>query len=110
MTHTAACHTRNPAYRHKRNTPAPISSAAEIDTVKAITSFHRLSASPCRPLSGVEATAHLAAQPARPEPALLAHAVAIGGQRAARALKPAAAPVQLASHAHHLPSRLVSLP
>ena len=39
--HTAACHIRSPAYRHKTNTAAPISSAAEIDTVKAITSFHR---------------------------------------------------------------------
>ena len=48
MTHTAACHTRSPAYRHKRNTPAPISSAAEIDTVKAITSFHRSSRKPHR--------------------------------------------------------------
>src|SRR6266516_1891708 len=110
MMHTAACHTRSPEYRQRTNTPAPISSAAEIDTVKAITSFHRLSVGRYRPLSGVEATAHLAAQPARPEPALLAHAVAIGGQRAAGALDPAAAPVQLASHAHHLPSRLVSLP
>src|SRR6266516_3480019 len=110
MTHTAACHIRSPAYRHKRNTPAPMSNAAEIDTVKAITSSHRLSTGRYRPLSGIEATAHLAAQPARPEPALLAHAVPIGGQRAARALKPAAAPVQLASHAHHLPSPLVKLP
>jgi hypothetical protein len=40
--HTAACHTRSPAYRHKTNTAAPISSAAESVTVKAITSFHRL--------------------------------------------------------------------
>ena len=43
MMHTAACHARSPAYRHKTNTAAPISSAAEIDTVKAITSFHRSS-------------------------------------------------------------------
>jgi hypothetical protein len=48
MTHTAACHTRSPAYRHKRNTPAPISSAAEIDTVKAITSFQRSLRTPHR--------------------------------------------------------------
>jgi len=61
MMHTAACHTRSAAYRHKRNTPAPISSAAEIDTVKAITSLHRISGDRYRPLSGVEATAHLAA-------------------------------------------------
>jgi hypothetical protein len=35
MMHTAACHIRMPAYRHKTNTPAPISSAAEMLTVKA---------------------------------------------------------------------------
>src|SRR5580658_9730457 len=35
MMHTAACHICMPAYRHKTNTPAPISSAAEMLTVKA---------------------------------------------------------------------------
>jgi hypothetical protein len=35
MMHTAACHIRMPAYWHKTNTPAPISSAAEMLTVKA---------------------------------------------------------------------------
>jgi hypothetical protein len=35
MTHTAACHIRNPAYRHKMNTTAPSISAAEMVTVKA---------------------------------------------------------------------------
>ena len=35
MMHTVACHIRKPAYRHKMNTPAPISSAAESVTVKA---------------------------------------------------------------------------
>src|SRR5260370_9695212 len=40
MMHTAACNIRNPAYRHKTYTPAPISSAAENVTVKAITSLH----------------------------------------------------------------------
>ena len=37
--HTAACNIFSPAYRHKRNTPAPSISAAEIVTVNAITSF-----------------------------------------------------------------------
>jgi hypothetical protein len=109
MTHTAACNIRNPAYRHKTYTPAPISSAAENVTVKAITSFRYLFGQIDAASSGVEAAVRLAAQPARPEPALLAHAGPVG-QRATHALKPAAAPVQLASHAHHLLSVLVSFP
>ena len=48
--HTAACHMRMPAYRHKTNTAMPISSAAEILTVKA---HHLLSPLDCRsPRSG----------------------------------------------------------
>jgi hypothetical protein len=35
MMHTAACHIRMPAYRHKTNTAMPMNSAAEILTVKA---------------------------------------------------------------------------
>ena len=42
MMHTAACHIRMPAYRHKTNTPAPISSAAEMLTVKALHLLSRL--------------------------------------------------------------------
>ena len=39
--HTAACNIFRPAYRHKRNTPAPSIRAAESVTVNVITSFHR---------------------------------------------------------------------
>jgi hypothetical protein len=39
MTHTAACQIRSPAYRHRITTPVPSISAAEIVTVKLITSF-----------------------------------------------------------------------
>ena len=35
MTHTAACHIRSPAYRHKMTTPVPSINAAEMVTVKA---------------------------------------------------------------------------
>ena len=35
MTHTAACHIRSPAYRHRMTTPVPSISAAEMVTVKA---------------------------------------------------------------------------
>ena len=48
MMHTAACHIRMPAYRHKTNTAMPISSAAEILTVKA---HHLLS--PLIPVAGL---------------------------------------------------------
>jgi len=34
MTHTAACHIRSPAYRHRMTTPVPSTSAAEMVTVK----------------------------------------------------------------------------
>ena len=95
MMHTAACHIRIPAYRHKTNTAIPISSAAEMLTVKA---DHLLSSLDCRSLgrgqlSGAEAAARLAAQPPDAEPALLAHPDHLAGHRAARAIGPLRHPV-----------------
>jgi hypothetical protein len=111
MTHTAACHIRNPAYRHKPNTATPISSVAEIDIVKAHHLLSSLIASTASGrLSVAEAAARLAAQPPDAEPALLAHPGHLAGQRAACARRATTAPVQLAPHPHHLLSGLVSFP
>ena len=61
MMHTAACNILKPAYLHRTNTPAPMSSAAENVTVKVITSFRRLISGRYGRLSGVEVAVLLAA-------------------------------------------------
>jgi hypothetical protein len=111
MMHTAACHIRIPAYRQSMNTAAPIRSAADIVTVKVITSSHCrfLVWFPAR-LSVAVAAGHLAAQPARPQVAFLAYTAHVGRKCAAGARMAIPASVQLVSHAHHLLLWLVSFP
>ena len=86
MMHTAACHIRMPAYRHKTNTRHAHQQRCR-DTYRQSPSPPFTADSVARSgwLSGVEAAARLAAQPPDAEPALLAHSGHLAGQRAARA-------------------------
>src|SRR6185312_14472681 len=90
--HTAACRTRSPAYRHRTNTATARTARTEMDTTNESPPFQKA------PLVAGECAVRLAARPAATCNALLAHRVAIGGQRAADAGAALAAAGQAGMH------------